>query len=128
MAKKQDIKAIDAWQSENIERIVIKPRKDDHVSERIQIAIDRGIAKSRQAYILDAVKRTLDADGIPTIGEGGMESGDWWLFARKAAAPPQMPPMEMEAPERNAAREARRIFSGASQPGLLNIQKIGDFI
>ena len=76
MAKKQDIKAIDAWQSENIERIVIKPRKDDHVSERIQIAIDRGIAKSRQAYILDAVKRALDADGIPTIGEGGMESGD----------------------------------------------------
>ena len=70
MAKKQDIKAIDAWQSENIERIVIKPRKADHLSERIQIAVDRGITKSRQAYILDAVKRALDADGIPTIGKG----------------------------------------------------------
>ena len=76
MAKKQDIKAIDAWQSENIERIVIKPRKADHISERIQIAIDRGLTKSRQAYILDAVKKTLDADGIPEIEGGGVESGD----------------------------------------------------
>lgn len=76
MAKKQDIKAIDAWQSENIERIVIKPRKADHISDRIQIAIDRGITKSRQAYILDAVKRALDADGIPEMGDGGIESGD----------------------------------------------------
>ena len=76
MAKKQDIKAIDAWQSENIERIVIKPRKADHISERIQIAIDRGLTKSRQAYILDAVKKALDADDIPAIEDGGMESGD----------------------------------------------------
>ena len=76
MAKKQDIKAIDAWQSENIERIVIKPRKADHISERIQIAIDRGLTKSRQAYILDAVKKALDDDGIPTIEGGGLESGE----------------------------------------------------
>ncbi len=76
MAKKQDIKAIDAWQSENIERIVIKPRKADHISERIQIAIDRGLTKSRQAYILDAVKKALDADGIPVIKDRGVESGD----------------------------------------------------
>ena len=76
MTKKQDIKAIDAWQSENIERIVIKPRKADHISERIQIAIDRGLTKSRQAYIVDAVKRALDVDGIPSIEGGSMESGD----------------------------------------------------
>ena len=76
MAKKQDIKAIDAWQSENIERIVIKPRKADHISERIQMAVDRGISKSRQAYILDAVKRALDDDGIPPIDGGGMDSGE----------------------------------------------------
>ena len=76
MAKKQDIKAIDAWQLDNIERIVIKPRKADHISERIQIAIDRGISKSRQAYILDAVKRALDADGIPVIGDGGSDLGE----------------------------------------------------
>lgn len=76
MAKKQDIKAIDAWQSENVERIVIKPRKADQISERIQIAIDRGIAKSRQAYILDAVKKALDADGIPVNGDGGLDIGE----------------------------------------------------
>ena len=76
MAKKQDIKAIDAWQSENVERIVIKPRKADHISDRIQIAIDRGLTKSRQAYILDAVKRALDADGIPAIKDGAEDKGE----------------------------------------------------
>lgn len=76
MAKKQDIKAIDAWQSENVERIVIKPRKSDHISERIQIAVDRGITKSRQAYILDAIKKSLTDDGIPTLEDGGTETGD----------------------------------------------------
>ena len=73
MAKKQDTRAIDAWQSENVERIVIKPRKADHISERIQIAMGRGIAKSRQAYILDAVKRALDADGIPIPAAGEVD-------------------------------------------------------
>ena len=76
MAKKQDTKAIDAWQTENVERIVIKPRKADHISERIQIAIDRGITKSRQAYILDAIKRSLEADAIPMIEEGGVDKGE----------------------------------------------------
>ena len=61
------LKAIDAWQAENIERIVIKPNKKEHISDRIQIAIDRGITKSRQAYILDAVRKSLEEDGIPMI-------------------------------------------------------------
>ncbi len=67
MASKQNLKAIDAWQAENIERIVIKPNKKEHISDRIQIAIDRGITKSRQAYILDAVRKALDEDNIPMI-------------------------------------------------------------
>lgn len=67
MASKQNLKAIDAWQAENIERIVIKPNKREHISDRIQLAVDRGITKSRQAYILDAIKKTLEADGIPQI-------------------------------------------------------------
>ena len=67
MASKQNLKAIDAWQAENVERIVIKPNKKEHISDRIQIAIDRGIAKSRQAYILDAVRKALEADDIPMI-------------------------------------------------------------
>ncbi len=67
MPSKQNIRAIDAWQAKNIERIVIKPNRRDHISDRIQIAIDRGLAKSRQGYILDAVRRALEADGIPKI-------------------------------------------------------------
>ena len=67
MASKQNLKAIDAWQAENIERIVIKPNKKEHISDRIQIAIDHGITKSRQAYILDAVRKALEEDNIPMI-------------------------------------------------------------
>ena len=67
MPSKQNLKAIDAWQTENVERIVIKPNKKEHISDRIQIAIDRGITKSRQAYILDAVRKALEEDGIPMI-------------------------------------------------------------
>ena len=67
MASKQNLKAIDAWQAENVERIVIKPNKKEHISDRIQIAVDRGITKSRQAYILDAVRKALEADDIPMI-------------------------------------------------------------
>ena len=57
-------KYVDKWQAENVERIVIKPNKKEHISERIQIAVDKGFAKSRQAYILAAVRRALEEDGI----------------------------------------------------------------
>ena len=67
MSSKQNLKAIDAWQAENVERIVIKPNKKEHISDRIQIAIERGITKSRQAYILDAIRKALENDGIPEI-------------------------------------------------------------
>ena len=67
MARKQNTKAIDAWQAEHVEKIVIKPRREKHLSERIQMAIDRGCGKSRQAYIIDAVCKALEADGIPEI-------------------------------------------------------------
>ena len=69
MPRKQNTKAIDAWQTEHVERIMIKPRKEERFSERIQMAIEKGCGKSRQAYILDAVRRALDADGIPMLGE-----------------------------------------------------------
>ena len=67
MPRKQNTKAIDAWQAEHVEKIMIKPRKEEHFSERIQLAIDRGLGKSRQAYILEAVRKALEADGIPMI-------------------------------------------------------------
>ena len=37
MPSKQNLKAIDAWQAENIERIVIKPNKKEHISDRIHL-------------------------------------------------------------------------------------------
>ena len=67
MASKQNTQAIDAWNRENTDLIRIRARKDEHLNERIQIAIDRGITKSRQAYILDAVRKALEADDIPMI-------------------------------------------------------------
>lgn len=70
MARKQDYKAIDAWQAEHVERILIKPRKEDQISERIQIAIERGITKSRQSFIIDAVLKALDEQGIPKNEQG----------------------------------------------------------
>lgn len=69
MPSKQNIQAIDAWNRENTDLIRIRARKDEHLNERIQIAIDRGIAKSRQAYILDAVRKALEDDNIPMIEE-----------------------------------------------------------
>lgn len=69
--KKQNTKKIDEWQAENVERIVIKPRKEDRISERIQALIDAGKCKSKQAYIINAVKSKLEEDdktlelGIP---------------------------------------------------------------
>ena len=69
MPSKQNTKAIDAWQAEHLERIVIKPNKKEHLYERVQAAVDRGLAKSRQAYILAAIRKALEEDGIPPIEE-----------------------------------------------------------
>ena len=69
MPRKQNTKAIDVWQAEHVDRIIIKPRKEEHFSERIQMAIEKGCGKSRQAYILEAVRKALEADGIPMIEE-----------------------------------------------------------
>lgn len=69
MPSKQNIQAIDAWNRENTDLIRIRARKEEHLNERIQIAIERGITKSRQAYILDAVRKALEDDDIPMIEE-----------------------------------------------------------
>ncbi len=69
MASRQNIQAIDAWQAKNVERITIKPNRSEHISKRIQLAVDAGKAKSRQGYIIQAIKNQLDADGIPIIEE-----------------------------------------------------------
>ena len=69
MARKQNIKAIEEWNRENTDLIRIRVRKKEHLVERLQLAIDKGCGKSRQAYILEAVRRALEADGIPMIEE-----------------------------------------------------------
>jgi hypothetical protein len=69
MLSKQNTKKITEWKAANITRINLEVKKDSGVIERLQSAVDAGLAKSRQAYILEAVKARLDADGIPAVEE-----------------------------------------------------------
>ena len=62
---KEQIEKIAQYQKTNNEQILIKPRKEDRISERIQIPIDAKKASSKQAYIIQAVKNQLEADGVP---------------------------------------------------------------
>lgn len=66
---KRDYAAINQWKKDKTERIQILPRKEEHLSARIQQAVDAGLSKSRQSYIIEAVKARLDADGIPAADE-----------------------------------------------------------
>lgn len=52
------------YQTEHCDRIEIRPQKAEQLPARIQKAIDRGIAPSRQAYIIQAIRAALDRDGI----------------------------------------------------------------
>ena len=62
MAGKQDAQKISQWQAEHIDRISIKPRKELKLPERIQAAVDHGLAASRQDYIIKAVLEALEHD------------------------------------------------------------------
>lgn len=62
---KEQIEKIAQYQKTNNEQILIKPRKEDRISERIQILIDAKKASSKQAYIIQAVKNQLELDGVP---------------------------------------------------------------
>ena len=63
-ASKKQIDRISEYQKANNEQILIKPRKEDRISERIQVLIERGVTTSKQAYIIQAVKNQLEADGL----------------------------------------------------------------
>ena len=67
MASKQNIKAIDDWKKEHTDLIRIRPRKEERLIERLQMAVEHGCAKSRQAYILNAIYKALEEDGIPEL-------------------------------------------------------------
>ena len=64
---KAQIDKIAKYQKTNNEQILIKPRKEDRISERIQVLIDAKKTTSKQAYILDAIRKALEADDIPMI-------------------------------------------------------------
>lgn len=67
MPSRQNIQAISKWQEEKTDLIRIRVRKEEHLLDRLQMAIDSGKGKSRQAYIIDAILAALERDGIPAI-------------------------------------------------------------
>ena len=67
MPSKQNTKAIQAWMDAKTDILKVRARKEEHMPERIQQALDKGCARSRQAYILAAIRKALEADGIPEM-------------------------------------------------------------
>ncbi len=59
---KKSSETTDRWQKEHVERLTIKPRKELKLPERIQAAVDHGLAASRQDYIIKAVLEALEHD------------------------------------------------------------------
>ena len=74
MADKQNTKAIDAWKKENTDFIRLRPRKHEHLPERVQEAVDQGFAKRRQAYMLEAIRKALAENGVPEWNDGQVEA------------------------------------------------------
>lgn len=59
MSSKQNIKKISEWQEANTDLLRIRARKEANIPERIQALVEKGKAKSRQAYIVDAILAAL---------------------------------------------------------------------
>ena len=68
MPSKQNIEKIANWKKENVDVIRMPVRKEYQLPERLDYAVQQGIAASRQAYIIAAVNEKLDRDGIKRIG------------------------------------------------------------
>ena len=64
---KQNIQKINEWKAAKVTRINLEFRNDSGLIERIQEAVTMGKAKSRQAYIIEAVRAALERDGIPEV-------------------------------------------------------------
>ena len=64
MTSKQDLKKIDEWKAANVDRIVIQPRKALRLPQRLQEAVSRGEAASKQEYIIKAVEAALARDEV----------------------------------------------------------------
>lgn len=64
---KQNIQKINEWKAAKVTRINLEFRNDTGIVQAIQSAVDTGKAKSRQAYIIEAVRGALEKDGIPIV-------------------------------------------------------------
>lgn len=67
MSKKQNTKVIDEWKKEHTDLVRLRPRKEERIIERVQMAVEKGCGKSRQAHMLEAIKKALENDGIPEL-------------------------------------------------------------
>ena len=74
-ATKKQIDRISEYQKANNEQILIKPRREDRISERIQVLIEQGKTASKQAYIIQAVKNLtgVDVDHYAEVNFDGLE-------------------------------------------------------
>ena len=61
---KANIEKINQWKAAKITRINLEIRNDTGVMEAIQSAVSAGCARSRQSYILKAVREALERDGF----------------------------------------------------------------
>ena len=64
MPTKQNMAKIDAWKAENVDRIVIQPRKGRRLPERLKEAVEAGKAKSKQEYLISAIEKALQEDEL----------------------------------------------------------------
>ena len=73
---KQNIAQINRWKAEKVTRINLEIRNDSGLVQRIQEAVAQGKAKSRQAYIIEAVRAALERDAIPEYQPEETAPGD----------------------------------------------------
>lgn len=62
--KKEVYDYIKKWNSENTDRLEIKPRKELDIPNRIEMAIACNVAKSKSDYIIGAILQRLERDGF----------------------------------------------------------------
>lgn len=74
---KQNIEAIAKWQKENTDFIRFRARKELHLPERAELAVQAGIANSKQDFYIKAILEKLERDGIPMIeGDDAQEDNE----------------------------------------------------
>lgn len=64
---KANIEAIAKWQKEKTDFIRFRARKELHLPERAELAVQAGIANSKQDFYIKAILEKLERDGIPMI-------------------------------------------------------------